>query len=78
MDKRKKSIFEWTCVILIAALIAIIIVQIFIFTSKKQREDDLKNKIDDIPEISESETYNERDLIEPSDNSQYKIVINKI
>ena len=78
MDKRKKSIFEWTCVFLIAALIAIIIVQIFIFTSKKQREDDLKNKIDDIPEISESQIYNEKNLIEPSDNSQYKIVVNKI
>lgn len=68
MDKKKLSIFQIVCAILIGLLLIAVIVQIFIIVNLQNKTQELEKKLADLPEES----------IEDSQNFCYNIVVDEI
>lgn len=69
MDKKKLSIFQIVCAILIGLLLIAVIVQIFIIVNLQNKTQELEKKLADLPK---------EESIENSQNFCYDVVVDEV
>lgn len=64
-NKRKFSVFQITCMVLIAVLVIVIIVQIGVMVYLKEKTDELNDKNDKLPVVDDDEEIVDQEFWQP-------------